>query len=307
LTVLGGFADTEGMRGRGTLRAAACVVFCVVMAAAVSACSTRPAAVSRSSASSFTLVRGHDAARGQPRVRPATGAGRRAGPGQFAACERRLEHSARPVLVVAGASFTAGTGPGDPRQSWAARLAGMLRWNAIIIGVPGAGYTGAGAGRQGPALRVLGREDLAAVRPALVILQFGHDDIGVPAAVERRRVTDTLRYVRLRAPRARIALITVFTAADAGPSLAAARRTDAVIVSAAAAFGGVIVMNPLARDWTFQRAERGGLHPSAAGDAQIAGLVADILGTDGVPSAPAAGPAPVICVSGIPVHPARPA
>lgn len=231
------------------------------------------------------------------------GTGTRAGPGRFAECERRLERSPRrPVLVVAGASFTAGTGPGDPRLSWAVRLAGRLHWNAVIIGVPGAGYTIAGAGGQGPALRLLDREDLAAVHPALVVLQFGHDDIGVPPAVERRNVAAALRYVRQRAPRARIALITVFATAAAGPSLAAAQRTNAAIASAAAAFGGVIVMNPLTPGWTFQRAERGGLHPSAAGDAQIAGLVSRILRTHGVLSAPVAGGAPVTCASGIPAR-----
>jgi lysophospholipase L1-like esterase len=284
------------------MQAAAWVVSCFVTVVAVSACSAGSTAVSGPSApAAVTLARGHDAARGLDRARAEKGAGTRAGPGQFAACERRLRHSARPVLVVAGASFTAGTGPGDPRLSWAVRLAGTLRWNAAIIGEPGAGYTRSGAGGKGPALRLLAREDLAAVHPALVVLQFGHDDMGVPAAVERRSVDATLRYVRLRAPQARIALITVFMGADPGASLAAAERTDDDIASAAAAFRGVTVMNPLTQNWTFQRAQRGGLHPSTAGSAQIAGLVAGTLRVDGVPSAPAARGAPVICDSGIPV------
>lgn len=221
-------------------------------------------------------------------------------------CERRLERSARPVLAVAGASFTAGTGPGDRRLSWAVQFARAMRWNAVIVGVPGAGYTSAGARGQGPALRLLAREDLAALRPELVILQFGHDDIGVAPTLERQRVAATLGYVRARAPRARIALLTVFTASDAGGQFAAAERTDAAIVSAAAAFRHVVVMNPLAGGWTFQRAVRGGLHPSVAGDGQIAALVAGTLRADRMLPAPADGGAPpLICDSGITAHPAR--
>jgi lysophospholipase L1-like esterase len=210
------------------------------------------------------------------------------------------------VLAVAGASFTAGTGPGAARLSWAVLLARTLGWNAVIVGVPGAGYTRAGAHGKGPAIRLLAREDLAGVHPALVILQFGHDDIGVPAAAEQRHVAATLAYVRARAPRARIAVLTVFTAAGPQPRMAAAaERTDRAIVSAAGSVPGVLVMNPLTQDWTFQRAQPGGLHPSAAGDAQIAGRVARDLLAHGVRPAPAAGGAPLICDSGTSAPPPR--
>jgi len=203
------------------------------------------------------------------------------------------------VLAVAGASFAAGTGAGAARLSWAVLLARALRWNAVIVGVPGAGYTRAGAHDRGPAIPLLGREDLAEVHPALVILQFGHDDIGVPAATERRRVAAALAYARDRAPRARIAVITVFTAPDSQPRLAsAAEQTDRAIVTAARAVPGVVVMDPLMQHWTFQRATPGGLHPSAAGDAQIAARVARDLEAYGVRPAPAAGGAPLICDSG---------
>src|ERR1700691_2788651 len=124
-------------------------------------------------------------------ARPATRAAkvRRVAPGAgFAACEQRLERSPGPVLDIAGASFTAGTGPDDAHVSWAVQLAHTLRWNAVIDGVPGAGYVRTGAGGHGPAVRILAREDLAATRPKLVVLQLGHDDIGVPPAVERRAV-----------------------------------------------------------------------------------------------------------------------
>jgi lysophospholipase L1-like esterase len=209
------------------------------------------------------------------------------------------------VLAVAGASFTAGTGPGDARLSWAALIARTLGWNAVIAGVPGAGFTSAGALGQGPAIRVLAREDLAALHPALVILQFGHDDIGVPAATEQRRVAATLAYIRARAPQARIAVITVFTTPTQRLS-PAAEITNRAIVSAAESVPGVLVMNPLAQDWTFQRAKPGGLHPSAAGDTQIARLVAGDLSAHGIRAAPATGAAaPRICDIGDTTGPPR--
>jgi hypothetical protein len=215
------------------------------------------------------------------------------GPSGFAACERRIVGPGRAVLAVVGASFTAGTGPDRPRRSWAVRLAGMLGWNAVILGDPGAGYARPGFGHEGPARRLLERERLAALRPALVIVQFGHDDIGVPAAVERRQVRDTIGLIRAQAPRARITLVTVFTAGRPSPAAAA---LDQVIVSAAtAADPDVIVGDPLRQDWTFGHAARGGLHPSAAGDEQIAGIMDRLLRAHGVRPAPSARAAPLVC------------
>jgi lysophospholipase L1-like esterase len=49
-------------------------------------------------------------------------------------------------------------------------------------------------------------------------------------------------------------------------------------------------MNPLGVRWRFQRAARGGLHPSAAGDAWIAAKVAATLRAHGVVQAPGRGP-----------------
>jgi acyl-CoA thioesterase I len=226
--------------------------------------------------------------------------------GGLAACEQRLDDTADrvPALAVVGASYTAGVGPGNPAQSWAVALARVLRWNAVIDGVPGVGYARTGTGGQGPVLRMLGREDLRALAPSLVIVQAGHDDIGVPLRVERRQVERAIAFIRAAAPRARIAVLTVFTA---GPPSAAARHTDRAIVSAAVtADGHVIVLDPLTGGWTFQHSHRG-LHPTAAGDAWIAGKVVGILRAHGVrPAAGHAalgGSAPVICDFGI--HPRR--
>jgi lysophospholipase L1-like esterase len=215
----------------------------------------------------------------------------------LAACELRLERAPNglPVMAVVGASFTAGTGPGNAALSWAVLLAKTLGWNAVVDGVPGAGYVRPGAGHQGPVARQLAREDLRALDPGLVVVQAGHDDSGVPTSLERQRVGQAIDAIRAAAPRARIAVLTVF-AAQSGPTAALSLVNDVIIAAARAADPHVIVMNPLGGGWNFQRAARGGLHPSAAGDAWIAAKVAATLRAHGV--APAAAHGAVICDSG---------
>jgi lysophospholipase L1-like esterase len=226
--------------------------------------------------------------------------------GPLAGCEQRLDRSQvrdqTPVLAIVGASFTAGVGPGQPCQSWAVQLARLLHWDAVVYGDPGAGYVRAGAGRKGPVSAELGRIDLRAFAPALVIVQAGHDDIGVPAAIEKQRVADAIAAIRAQAPRARIALLTVFPGRRYP---AAAFATDRAIVTAAQTADRpgdqTIIMDPLTGRWAFART-RDGLHPTAAGSAWIAREVAGILRAHGVLPAPAqrghAGL--VICDSGIP-------
>jgi lysophospholipase L1-like esterase len=175
---------------------------------------------------------------------------------------------------VIGASFTAGVGPGNPDQSWAAVLARMLHWNAIVYGVPGAGYVRSGASRKGPVTAEIARIDLSALDPSLVIVQAGHDDIGVPAGLEERQVARTIALIRADVPRARIALVTVF---PGRASLAAADRTDqAIVAGATTADPRVIVMDPLTAHWRYQRSADG-LHPTVAGSDWLAGEVAGVL------------------------------
>ena len=64
----------------------------------------------------------------------------------LAACEARISRVPRrlPTVAIVGASFTAGTGPGNPLLSWAVVLARLLHWNAVIDGVPGPATSAAG-------------------------------------------------------------------------------------------------------------------------------------------------------------------
>jgi len=194
--------------------------------------------------------------------------------------------------VIVGASFTAGVGSA-PAHSWAVLLARHLHWDSVVYGVPGAGYVRAGAGGRGPVAAEITRLGLRALLPSLVIIQAGHNDIGVPPARERRQVEQAIALIRGAAPQARIALLTVFTRRSPPP---AAYRTDRVIVRAArAADRRVMIIDPLTAGWVFSRA-RDGLHPTAAGSAWIASQVAAILGQHGVrPVRIGAGQPPVIC------------
>ena len=218
----------------------------------------------------------------------------------LAACEARIKRQPHrlPTLAIAGASFTAGTGPGNPLLSWAVALARLLHWNAVIDGVPGAGYVAGGDGGHGPMTRMLSAEGLPSLAPSVVIVQAGHDDLGVPPAQERAGVRAALRLIHLAAPGARVALVTVFARPASGTQ--GLRDIDHAIVTAAtAADPDVIVMDPLTGQWQFQHAN-GGLHPTAAGDASIARTVLAVLGAHGIGAEPATtATQPVICVASV--------
>jgi lysophospholipase L1-like esterase len=182
------------------------------------------------------------------------------------------------LLVVLGASFTAGVGAPHPADSWAVRLAELIGWRAVTLGVPGAGYTRQGVDDLGPLSRMLGRLHLAALHPALVIIQAGHDDWRVPAAVEADHVADLVARLRNEAPAARLAFLTVFPPpAATATTRAAEAATDSTIVSVIRKSDPrAIVIDPLRSHWHFPRAEDG-LHPTARGDLLIAGRVARSL------------------------------
>ena len=269
------------------LRVTALVAVLVALVLPVGAADGAQAAMPRPGVTYSVTFTAPRAIRPPPQpVRPAAG---QPG-GSLAGCEQQLESAASqrgvPRVAIVGASITAGTGPGRAGESWAVLLARLLRWDAVVYGVPGAGYVHPGAGHLGPMAAMLSRIGLRALAPALVIVQAGHDDIGVPARLERERVTQVIALIRAEAPQARIALVTVFPGRRRP---AADYQTDQVIVAAArAADPGVIIMDPLAQGWTFPRT-RDGLHPTAAGDAWIARKVTAMLSQQGIRTAPPRG------------------
>jgi lysophospholipase L1-like esterase len=218
----------------------------------------------------------------------------------FGACEQRIERGPRDLraLAIVGASYTAGVGPDNPALSWAADFARKLRWNAVIYGVPGAGYVRTGTDGLGPMARMLAVERLPQVAPSLVIVQAGHDDGGVTGPAERRAVRRTIDLIRADAPRARIALLTVFSLPSKQASPALYRADRAIVTAARDADPHVIIMDPLTGHWRFQHADDG-LHPTAAGDAWIARKVASILLDHGIAADPSTAAGAVICDVGI--------
>ena len=216
----------------------------------------------------------------------------------FSACEQRMETSGGdiPTMAIVGASYTAGVGPDNPSLSWAADLARNLRWDAVIYGDPGAGYTRPGDGAFGPMTSLLSAERLPSLNPSLVILQAGYDDGRVPPAVERQQVIRTIEQIQAQAPNAQIGLVTVFT--PPGPAPTRFYRTDDTIIAAARSVDpNAIIMDPLAGHWTYQHADHNlGLHPTAAGDAWIAQKVGSMLHRRGIDPRPrTSGAAPVTC------------
>jgi lysophospholipase L1-like esterase len=198
----------------------------------------------------------------------------------------------RPLVVVLGASFTAGQGAPAPADGWAVQLARLIGWRAVTVGVPGVGYTRLGVDHLGPLSRILDRLHLAQLHPALVIIQAGHNDRRVPAALEAKHVADLIRRLRSEVPAARLAFLTVFSPSAASTTTRAAEAaTDSAIVSVIRKTDpGAIVIDPLRSGWQFPRAD--GLHPTARGDLLIAQRVARSLTQAGVAATPAPQPSP---------------
>lgn len=213
--------------------------------------------------------------------------------GARGACIRRVAGGRRPLLVVLGASFTAGVGPGAPTRAWSVELARALGWRSLVVGASGIGYTHP-AGRLGALPRLVDTIGLAHLHPSLVVVQVGHDDWRTPLAVEARRVRGFWAALRRALPASRLATITVFAPGRRpGPRL---RALDRVIVhSARAADPALLVMDPAALGWRFHREHPGGLHPSAGGDRQIAGWVLAFLRAHGIRPASPPTTTPPVC------------
>ena len=174
----------------------------------------------------------------------------------------------RPLLAVVGASFSAGVGAARPSDAWPQDLARMMGWRLQVSADPGAGYVNPGAGYRGPFSHLAARLHLARTHPQTIIIQGGHDDIGRPLPLIRQQVESLIATIRREAPRARLAILTVFPrgGAPSGPAWA----TDQAIVAAARhADPAVVVFDPLAGHWHFPRI-RDHLHPTAAGHRWIA-------------------------------------
>jgi acyl-CoA thioesterase I len=188
----------------------------------------------------------------------------------------------RPLMVVVGASFTAGVGASPPTASWADLLAGYLGWRAVVKGVPGAGYVRAGKDGMGPVGRLLAEADVSRADPALVVIQAGHNDIGEPLSLIAERETTDLQFIQKYAPDARIAIVSVFLRRGTEPSTADIQTNSTIVATAEKVDPGAIIFNPIAGHWRFQRVS-GGLHPNEGGHIWIARHVGQGLVAKGEP------------------------
>ncbi|WP_225732025.1 MULTISPECIES: SGNH/GDSL hydrolase family protein [unclassified Nocardia] len=185
-----------------------------------------------------------------------------------------------PALAVLGASFSYGTGAESPAQAWPQVLAAALGLRAVVAAEPGAGYLAVGAHGRGPMARLLPELGLARLRPALVIVQSGHNDIDQPEPMLRVAVERLIGQIQAESPGAAIGVLTVFPTGDHPAK--SVWDTDAAIVAAArAADPQVSVFDPLAAGWHFPRLADG-LHPTAAGHRWIAEQLAEQIRADGL-------------------------
>jgi lysophospholipase L1-like esterase len=159
----------------------------------------------------------------------------------------------------------------------------LLGWRVVVSADPGAGFVSTGDHGRGPFYRLAGALDLAKLRPDLVIVQGGHDDMGQQQSLIALRVRQLIDTIRRQAPNARIGVLSVFTD-QRGPTKTA-RETDATIVAAARhADPSVLLFDPLSGGWQFPRSHDH-LHPSTSGHQDIANRLASDLRHAGVVNA----------------------
>ncbi len=189
----------------------------------------------------------------------------------------------QPVLLVIGASFAAGVGVDlNPQLAWPGILGRRINYRVVVSADPGAGFVNRGDGGLGPFSQLLARVDVATLKPALVLIQGGHNDADINTTDERQAVASLFRTIRQEAPQARIGLLGFFDTSRIGPAPQSILDTDSAIVSAArSAVPNVLVFDPLTSQWVFPRIHDH-LHPTPAGHKKIAGYLAGGLLRDRV-------------------------
>lgn len=169
----------------------------------------------------------------------------------------------RPIVVI-GASISTGY-----------EVEGVVAYPRMISAIAGRSvYLSArsGAGYNDGAIAGLTRAAKIAERdPALVVVQAGSNDVGASTSAIDGQVRQVIATVRSQAPKAKVALITVFPSVHgSGPN---ARATESAIVGAARAVDpSVSVISPLSEGWVYGTSSDG--HPDAAAHQKLAERVA---------------------------------
>ncbi|MCA0158859.1 SGNH/GDSL hydrolase family protein [Tsukamurella sp. M9C] len=169
----------------------------------------------------------------------------------------------RPIVVI-GASISTGY-----------EVEGVVAYPRMISAIAGRSvYLSArsGAGYNDGAIAGLTRAaNLPERDPALVVVQAGSNDVGASTAAIDSQVRQVITTVRSQAPKAKVALITVFPSVHgSGPN---ARATESAIVGAARAIDpSISVISPLSEGWVYGTSSDG--HPDAAAHQKLAERVA---------------------------------
>ncbi|WP_285778101.1 SGNH/GDSL hydrolase family protein [Microtetraspora sp. NBRC 13810] len=144
--------------------------------------------------------------------------------------------------MVLGDSFTVGSGPVRPWETYAAEAARRLGWQLVVAGAAGTGFVN--RGRVGRDFRESYAEELS-WRPApdMLIISGGHNDRRVAPARVHAAARRLLADVRETWPATRIIVVGPLWVAD--PPAWAFDVKDAVATAAAGA--GATFLDPLAR------------------------------------------------------------
>lgn len=181
-------------------------------------------------------------------------------------------------LLIIGASYSAGWGATNPRLDYAHRLAADLGWPTSISAEPGAGYVSRGNDGHGSFLEQI-QALPSTLRPGLVIIQGGRNDIGQAAAQEEQAVERTLVAIRAKFDDPQIVMV-----GDVPASLPVAKSAIITndLLGRAAAHDHAVYIDPIREHWITPadavafRSDVPG-HPNDAGHAYIAHRLLDDL------------------------------
>ena len=166
----------------------------------------------------------------------------------------------RPVVAFAGDSYAAGVGATTPdRNGYVGLLTHRLNWTTRSSGLVGAGYLDAAPG--GTVVDAIRALNLAKLKPDLVVLQAGRNDVALPPDQLTARVVEAVALVREQAPAAQVDVVGVLW--PAAPPVAATRADAAIRAGAEQA--GAMFTHTL--DLRFPAPVRN--HPDDAGYARI--------------------------------------
>lgn len=205
-----------------------------------------------------------------------------AAPSSVAAPESTAAAAARIDIAVLGDSYTGGSAMDSGEQSeWPALLTAAHPWRVTRFAAGGSGFVAGRPTGTDFAARV---PDIVAAKPAVVIVEGGHNDAGSPSAEVAAAATAVLTALRSGLPDAKLVVLGVLWP-DSAPAKVFA--IDDALKATTAGAGGVFV-DALRDGWLSGANGRligaDGTHPTDQGHAALAQRIGDALIAAGVPA-----------------------